>query len=410
MQAVRRIAPPAWMLLPETRAVIAALAAGGATPRFVGGCVRDAVLEVAAADIDIATPETPDLVLQRLAQAQIRGIPTGVEHGTVTALSGGHSFEITTLRRDVETFGRHARVAFTDSWLADAARRDFTFNALYADPDGTVYDPTGGLADLSAGLVRFIGDARARVDEDALRILRFFRFYARFGRQGPDAAALAACRDAAPSLETLSGERIAAEMQRLLALAEPVAALHLMAGQGILPHIGLAGARLDRVERLVAAERLHQVAADPWRRLAALLPPAGATAIALNWHLSQVVRTRLSALERTIVPVDNGRFRDGKSVRRALYESDAELFRDRILLALADGAVSDVAPILRQAAQWSRPEFPLRGADALALGLVPGPGVGALLRAVEDWWIAGDFHAGRADCLAELQRRHQPIS
>ena len=206
MQPAGRFDPPGWMTAPETGSVMAALTAEGSVARFVGGCVRDAILARggAIADIDIATSDPPERVIALLGKAGLRAIPTGIEHGTITALSGARHFEITTLRRDVETFGRRARVAFTDDWAVDAARRDFTMNALYADADGTLYDPTGGLADLRAGRVRFVGDAALRIQEDALRLLRFFRFHARYGQGEPDAAGLAAAAAAAPSLDRKS--------------------------------------------------------------------------------------------------------------------------------------------------------------------------------------------------------------
>jgi len=199
-----RLAPQPWMTAPETRAVVAALTADGTEVRFVGGCVRDALLGRPVKDVDIATPDRPQRVMELLARAGIRAIPTGIEHGTVTAVVGRTPFEITTLRRDVETYGRRAKVAFTDDWTADAARRDFTINALSCTPDGRLYDPFGGLADLRAGRVRFVGDPEARIREDVLRLLRFFRFYAHYGAAPPDPAALAACRALAPLLPGLA--------------------------------------------------------------------------------------------------------------------------------------------------------------------------------------------------------------
>ena len=198
MEASGRINPPAWTAAPDTRIVMEALAADGATARFVGGCVRDAILGWPVTDIDIATSETPEAATALLQKAGIRVVPTGIAHGTVTAVVGSAHFEITTLRRDVETFGRHARVAFTDDWVADAERRDFTINAMFCDADGTLYDPTGGFDDLHAGRVRFVGDPERRIGEDVLRLLRFFRFYAHYGRSPPDAAALAARIKALP--------------------------------------------------------------------------------------------------------------------------------------------------------------------------------------------------------------------
>ncbi|MFQ5959208.1 MAG: CCA tRNA nucleotidyltransferase, partial [Alphaproteobacteria bacterium] len=231
------IEPQRWMTVRATRAVVDALRAQGAEVRFVGGCVRDAVAGRKVTDVDIATPDPPETVIRLLEAAGIRVVPTGIKHGTVTAVVARRPFEITTLRRDVETYGRHAKVAFTDDWTADAARRDFTINALFCAPDGTLYDPFGGLDDLRAGRVRFVGDAVQRIREDVLRLLRFFRFYAHYGRPPPDAEALAACRAMALALPSLSGERVCAELLRLLAADDPAAVLELMIEADVLEFV-----------------------------------------------------------------------------------------------------------------------------------------------------------------------------
>ena len=402
MQPADRIDPPAWMTAPETRAVLAALGAGGATARFVGGCVRDAVLGRTARDVDIATPESPATVMTRLQAADIHVIPTGIEHGTVTAVIGKRHFEITTLRADVETYGRRARVAFTDDWAGDAARRDFTINALYADADGTLYDPTGGLPDLANGRVRFVGRAAERIREDALRILRFFRFFARFGRGEPDPEALAACRDAAASLAILSGERVAGELIRLLAADDPIPAVKLMATIGLLPRLLPDGDGVARLERLVAIERGLGLA-DPWRRLAALLParPEAIERVADALRLSNAERARLLAIaaptENLPIPLNP------PAARRAIYRLGAEAVRDQVMLAWASGRIADGRDWLDLAATWRKPDFPLQGADAKALGMTEGRALGDALRAVEAWWVAGDFQADRAACLQRLR-------
>lgn len=403
MQPAGRIDPPAWMTAPETKAVLAALRTGGATPRFVGGCVRDAVLGRAGRDIDIATPESPDTVMARLKAAKIHAVPTGIEHGTVTAVIGKRHFEITTLRTDIETYGRRAKVAFTDDWAGDAARRDFTINALYADADGTLYDPTGGLSDLAAGRVRFVGRAAERIREDALRILRFFRFFARFGRGEPDGEAMAACRDAAASLAILSGERVAGELVRLLAADDPMPALKLMVGIGVLQRLLPDGDGIVRLERLVAIERTLGLA-DAWRRLAALLPaqPDAIQRVAEALRLSNAERVRLLAIAAPAEPLPVPL--DARAARRLLYRAGADTFRDLVLLDWAGGRIADGRAWFELAATWPKPDFPLGGADAKALGMTEGRALGDALRAVEAWWIAGDFQADRAACLARLRK------
>ncbi|MBX6323955.1 MAG: CCA tRNA nucleotidyltransferase, partial [Rhodospirillaceae bacterium] len=257
------------MTAPATRAVLAAVTADGAEARFVGGCVRDALLSRPVGDVDIATPEPPERVLALLARAGIKAIPTGIDHGTVTAVKDGTPFEITTLRRDVETYGRRAKVAFSDSWREDAARRDFTMNALSCTPDGRVFDYFGGLADLEARRVRFVGDAATRIREDVLRLLRFFRFYAHYGSPPPDGEALAACRELAPLLPTLSAERVRAEVLRLLAAPDPCPALALMRDNGILDRVLPAAAGLDRLRGLVILGATEEAGRAAGRRRAA---------------------------------------------------------------------------------------------------------------------------------------------
>ncbi len=265
----------AWRHWAGLDALTGALGAAEGDARFVGGAVRDTLLDIPVADVDIATRHTPEAVVARLKAAGIRTVPTGIAHGTVTAILDGRPIEVTTLRRDVSTDGRHAVVAFTDDWKQDAARRDFTMNALYADPaTGTVHDWFDGLADLAAGRVRFIGDPLQRIAEDHLRILRFFRFHARFGAV-PDAAGLAACTARANDLMALSRERIAAELLKLLVARDAVTVVRLMVDHGILravlPEIDAAGA--DRLALLASREGAAAIAPDPVRRLAALLPP-----------------------------------------------------------------------------------------------------------------------------------------
>ena len=380
---------PAWIDEPPVQALLAALARGGIAARFVGGCVRDTVLRRPVKEIDIAVDKPPETVMRALEAADLRVVPTGLKHGTVTAIVKGRPFELTTLRRDVETDGRRAVVAFTDDWLEDAKRRDFTFNAMYADPDGTIWDPFDGRADLLAGRVRFIGDPDQRIAEDHLRILRFFRFYAWFGKPPLDGAGFDACRRNAGSLSSLSAERIAKELLRLLAAPAPADALEAMAEAGALDHWLPEYAGTARLKALIAREDTP----DPLRRLAAIVSPP-ATAVAKRLKLSTQQSLRLQLMLEPAVPGDL------ENRRAALYRLGTSLFIDRVLLEGPD----DWRAALALARAWTPPELPISGADALALGLKPGPQVGALLEAVERWWIAGDFSADRAACLAELKR------
>ncbi len=427
MHAVGQLSPQDWLGHPDTRAVIGALSADGATARFAGGCVRDAVLGQPVRDIDIAIDRPPQETLRLLAEAGIRALPTGFDHGTVTALMPSRGFEITSLRRDVETDGRHAVVAFTDDWEADASRRDLTINALYADLDGAIFDPCDGLADLGARRVRFVGDAERRIEEDALRILRFFRFHGRYGVPPADAAALAACRKLVPRLADLSGERVRAEMFAILEGPDPGAALLLMRGEGVthwlLPE-PVAPGRLRMLawleERGVKAPGLM---ASAGRRLGALIATGRpeddavrAGTVAAAWRLSNAERDRLLGL---FMPSDVGALAADMSrpaARRVLYRLGAEVYRDRVLLAWAEerdrfGAHGPL-PGVRGSAAWDAllrlpetappPDFPVSGADVLALGVTPGPGVGVALRCLEAAWAEEDFAADRDILLARL--------
>jgi poly(A) polymerase len=409
---VIRIAPP-WMREDATRRLLRALQRAGIEARFVGGCVRDALLGHPSADIDLATPSLPGDIIAALENAGIRAVPTGIEHGTVTAIvsspgphsPGPHSpgptrhFEITTLRRDVETDGRHARVAFDADWGEDAARRDFTINALYLDPEGTVHDPVGGLADLAAHRVRFVGEPARRIAEDVLRVLRYYRFEARFGRGEGDRAARKACRDAVPLLPTLSAERVAQELLRLLAVADPVPALTMMRADGVLGAILPEATRLDRLHALIRLEP----EADPVLRLAASVDvgAAGAVGLAERLRLSNAMRDRLAGLAKPW-PLDPAA--DGQEQRRMLYRLGAERCRDLALLLAAEGRLDreELAELLARAADWEAPVFPVAGRDVTASGIPPGPRIGRLLAALRFWWEAGDFRADRAACLAQL--------
>jgi poly(A) polymerase len=394
---VPRIKPQPWMTAAPTRRVLKALAAGGVAARFVGGAVRDALLGRPVADVDIAT-------LALLQKARIKAVPTGIDHGTVTAVVSPRHYEITTLRRDVESFGRHARVAFTDDWQADAERRDFTMNALSLDADGTLHDYVGGLDDVKARHVRFVGDPETRIREDVLRLLRFYRFHAQIESGAADEAARAACRALAPLLPTLSAERVAAELMKLLAAPDPLPTLVLMAVDEVLPVLLPEATRPDRLEALIALEPDP----DPLRRLAALseIDGAGARALAERLRLSGHDRDRLVMLAAPPWPVDLAG--DAATQRQAIHHLGAERYADLVLLKGAEAgpaARKRVRALLAVAGKTKLPAFPLRGRDATALGIKPGPRVGELLAEVEAWWESGDFRATRKACLAELKRR-----
>lgn len=412
------LGPQPWMTAASTKALMEALAANGSEPRFVGGCVRDALAKHPVQDIDIATPETPDAVLKLLERAAIKTVPTGIAHGTVTAVFPDRSFEVTTLRRDEETDGRHAKVAFTDDWIADAERRDFTINAMSATADGAVYDYNLGISDLAHGRVRFIGRAEDRIDEDVLRILRFFRFQGGYGKPPLDLDAMAACRSRAAKLAELSGERIRSEMLKILLVPDPADILVHMHGAGALAHVlpemaGVASLRmLNWLE--TRAVNIDGVTPDPVRHLAALLdrhnPEAAALAVAGRWKLSNAERARLTDMLAPTLTLDADM--DMADAHRAIRRMGAGLVRDLLLLdwsreleassRLPRPRTDAYIEMLELCARWKVPEFPLGGADVLALGIDAGPEVGRLLERVEDWWENGDFKAGRQQCLDRL--------
>ena len=359
-----------------------ALGAGEGLTRYVGGAVRDGLLGLPVSDVDLATRLRPDEVVERLQAAGIKAVPTGFEHGTVTAVSDGHPYEVTTLRRDVETYGRRASVAFTDDWRQDAARRDFTINALMADPaSGEVFDYFGGLADLEQRHVRFIGDPFERIAEDHLRILRFFRFHARFGQGAPDKAALDACTARANDLMALSRERIADELLKLLAVDDPAPTVRVMLDQAILKPVlpEIEPAAVESLEALVAAER-GEFAPDPLRRLVALLPrdPEVAEAIAARLKLSNRARKRVACAASPVI---------APNPKADAYRSGAICSVDRLLLA-------GRTPEAKEIAGWTPPRLPIGGGALIKRGLPEGPVVSRMLRQIEDRWVEADFPTG----------------
>jgi poly(A) polymerase len=394
---IETVGPFPWMREEGVIRLMAAIAPA----RFVGGAVRDALLQRAVTDIDVATPLHPDDVMRRLVAIGVTTMPTGLAHGTVTAVLTGaptRHIEITTLRRDVETFGRQARVAPTEDWREDALRRDFTMNALYLDPDGLLYDPIGGLPDLRAGRIRFVGDPETRIREDVLRVLRFYRFFAHYGRGDADPDARAACHALAPLVPRLSGERVAAELLKLLAAPDPVPTLTMMASDGVLAFVVPDAASFERLSALIVIEARP----DPLRRLAALvrLDRSAATTLAERLRLGNAARARLEYLVVPPWPFDPTA--DERTRRRALYHLGRDLYRDLVFLA---GDASRAATLLAEVDAWREPSFPVRGADVAALGIESGPRIGKLLADLERWWEEGDFCADRRACLAELARR-----
>ncbi|QCB39131.1 CCA tRNA nucleotidyltransferase [Sphingobium sp. PAMC28499] len=390
-----RILPDApWRHRSGLSGLLAALDADQGRARYVGGAVRDGLLGLPVNDLDIATSLMPQDVVDRLKAAGIKAVPTGIEHGTITAVLPDGPVEITTLRRDVSTDGRRATIAYTDDWQQDAARRDFTFNALYADPlTGTISDYFGGVADLDARHLRFIGDASARIAEDHLRILRYFRFLARYGDNEVDASAYDACVAAANSLMALSRERIADELLKLLVVRDPVPALRLMVDGGIwlpvLPEITHEG--IDRLAKLIAREEEASMAPSALRRLAALVPADAALAdqIGARLKLSNKARKRLiTALETASAP---------EGPRALAHRIGVEGAIDRILLDPA-ASLSALAPL----DGWTPPSLPIGGGALIARGLQPGPDIARALQEVQKSWVAEDFpDADRVDEIAD---------
>ena len=408
MSPLPSLAGAKWLASRRTQAVFAALAAAGHEARAVGGCVRNGLMGLPLADVDIATTALPQETIAAAKAAGMATFPTGIEHGTVTVVVAGAPFEVTTLRRDVSTDGRRAVVAFSRDWAEDAGRRDFTMNALYCGADGTVFDPLGGYADLAARRVRFIGDPSARIAEDYLRILRFFRFHATYGIGEIDRAGALACVRLREGLAGLSGERVGAEMLKLLAAPFAVAAITEMFELGLLVDVLAAAPRLRRFARLVALDDDYAAQPDPALRLAALAVHVSDDAERL------AERLRLSGEQRTVLAKTAAvarrlqRDTSDRGARVALYHLRAEDYLRRVLLhwAESDDSLADD--------QWQRlwslpkrapvPPFPIAGRDLIALGLGPGPKVSEILRVLKARWIESDFEES-AEALLALARK-----
>ncbi|MGQ0485414.1 MAG: CCA tRNA nucleotidyltransferase [Hyphomicrobiales bacterium] len=392
MNRLPSLARAGWLKEPELKRIFAAIAAAGGEARVAGGAVRNALLGRAIADIDLATTLAPETVTAACTKAGLKVHPTGIDHGTVTVAAGKRAFEVTTLRHDVESFGRHARVAFTGDWQADALRRDFTVNALYCDEHGKIYDFTDGYKDILKKRIRFVGRPGQRIAEDYLRILRFFRFHAQIGRGAPDKAGLAACIRLRKGLDRLSAERIRQELFKLLAAPGAVATLKLMAKRGILRHI------LPYTEDWRVLRRLPP---DPILRLGAIAAEPGGLKERLR--LSNREADRIAALASA--PALSPELREAER-RALLYGLGAQAWRDAVRLAWARSR----APIDDRgwrrlaglAERWPVPVFPVTGRDLTGRGMKPGPELGATLRRLEDWWIASGFKPGKDAILARL--------
>tara|TARA_R110000824_G_scaffold390760_7_gene587723 strand:+ start:27306 stop:28547 length:1242 start_codon:yes stop_codon:yes gene_type:complete len=393
MSAETKLTNAAWLTDADTVAVLDAL--GGAA-RIVGGAVRNALMREPVSDIDMACALTPEEAMAALEAKGIKVVPTGLAHGTITAVMPSRHFEITTLRVDVKTDGRRAEVAFTGDWLEDAKRRDFTINALYADGDGTVHDPLGtGLADIEARKVRFIGDAATRISEDYLRVLRFFRFHAWYGKGEPDAEGLNACAGARDGLLQLSGERVRDELLKIAAADNAGPAYRQMAAVGILPIVLPEALRLDRFEHLVDVEANQLFTCDAVLRLASMLEldKAGVADLAARLRLSNRDRDRITAMltDQTKIVA----YLSIREVRKALYLIGVECFKDRVMLGWAGDRPGhnnfQWRAMLAMADSWQKPEFPLTGQMIKAAGVPEGPEIGRVSREVEEWWIDSDF-------------------
>ena len=383
-----------WLKEGEVTRLLALLNRDGEEARVVGGAVRNALLQLPVAEIDVATTALPEEVIRRVTAAGGKAIPTGIEHGTVTAIIDHHPVEVTTLREDVETFGRKARVAFGSDWKMDAERRDFTINALSATADGTVFDYVGGFEDIAARRVRFIGEPQRRIEEDYLRILRFFRFHAHFGAGAPDSAGVAACVKGRGGLETLSRERVRTEMLKLFVAPRATPALVVMAETGLLGLVLGGVPFLASFENLIKAEAAIGIEPDAVRRLGAL----GVWVAEDAERLTQRLRLANAELERLLALEHWWRVApraDAQAARALLYDLGAQSFADRVLVAwsrseagAADSAWRDLATLPQR---WTAPVFQLKAADFIRRGIAAGPSLGVALRAAERAWIAADF-------------------
>lgn len=410
------VAGETWFRDSAVQRILALLNADGGEARVAGGAVRNALMGIAVADVDIATTLRPEVVVERANGAGIKAVPTGIEHGTVTLVLDGRGFEVTTLRRDIETDGRHAVVEFGTDWKADAERRDLTINALYANMQGEVIDLVEGLKDIGSRTVRFIGDASQRIAEDHLRILRFFRFFAYYGSGRPDADGLRACARAKEKLSSLSAERVWTETKKLLAAPDPSRALLWMRQSGVLTQILPETEKwgIDGIHSLVAAEKSLGWEAEPLLRLSAMVPPDGQRleALAKRLRLSNADALKLERWASTPMPPDEV---TDVGFTRLLYRhgTDGIITRIKLALASARAAVEGdpvamsksarLSQLLASAENYVKPNFPLSGADVVAAGIPAGKRVGEVLKELEEFWISRNFLPERPELAARLE-------
>jgi poly(A) polymerase len=408
-----------WLADDHLQRLLAVLASDGEEARIAGGAVRNTLMGHPVADIDIATTCLPPETIRRSEVAGFKAVPTGIEHGTVTVIAGGVAHEVTTLRADIETDGRRAKVSFGRDWKLDAERRDFSINGLYAEANGTVIDLVGGIADIEARRLRFIGDPEARIREDYLRILRFFRFFAWYGDGRPDAEGLKACARLKDGLAQLSAERVWSELKKLLSARDPSRALLWMRQAGVLTAVLPESEKwgIDAIHGLARAEDDLGWTPDPMLRLAAIVPPDAqrmkTLAERLKFSTGESDRLRHWAL----APAAEPRTSEGELAKR-LYRGDAQGLVDRLRLSLAaarvraledNDAMLEAGGFSRQLAfalKWQRPVFPLKGADLTALGAAPGPKLGEILRNLEAEWIEAGFTSDRG---ALIERAAQAL-
>jgi poly(A) polymerase len=410
-----------WLHNRHFQKLLAVLSEGGEEARIAGGAVRNTLLGEPVADIDIATTVLPDETMRRGAAAGFKVVPTGAEHGTITLVVAGHPYEVTTLRADIETDGRRAKVKFGRDWQADAERRDFTINGLYAQADGTVVDLVGGIADIESRTLRFIGDAETRIREDYLRILRFFRFFAWYGKGRPDAEGLKACARLKDGLDGLSAERVWSELRKLLSAPDPSRALLWMRQAGVLTKILPESEKwgIDAIHPLTGAERDLGWPADAMLRLEAIVPPEAPrlATLAERLRMAKIEAARLADWAASAPPPATI---SDLALRQALYRGSQGGISDRLSLSLVSARARAVTQtealleagaygrLLKLARNWEKPVFPLKGADLTAMGMAPGRAVGKVLRDLEDEWIESGFSLDREALLARAGTAVRP--